>query len=203
MPHIPTCRHFCLKFTFFIFCLFNIISTVSPEGGVSVQPATVVTEPRGNVTFNCSVQGGPNILYQWLRNGVSLPNETSDILTIVNASAANGGNYTCTASNVAGSDNSTVSLLVAPTFITQPVNQQVSNGSTTNFTCTAESFPDPEYTWEEYNEGSSSFDRVSSGPVLEFTPAVFGDEGSYRCVASLPVDTSRNATSQLAILTGM
>ena len=198
MPHIPTCRHFCLKFT-----ILNIIcSTVSPEGGVSVQPATVVIEPQGSVTFNCSVQGGPNISYQWQRNGASLPNEMSDILTIVNASAASGGNYTCIASNVAGSDRATASLLVAPTFITQPVNQHVSNGSTTSFTCAAESFPAPEYMWEKSNEGSSSFYTVSNGSVLEFTPAVFGDEGNYRCVASLP-GSSRNVTSQLAVLTGM
>ena len=169
---------------------------------MSVQPATVVTEPRGNVTFNCSVQGGPNISYQWQRNGASLPTEMSDILTIVSASTASGGNYTCIASNVAGSDRATALLLVAPTFITQPVNQQVSNGSNTSFTCAAESFPAPEYTWQKYNKGSGSFDRVSSGPVLEFTPAVFGDEGSYRCVASLQ-GTSRNASSQLAVLTGM
>ena len=168
---------------------------------MSVQPATVITEPQGNVTFNCSVQGGPNISYQWQRNGASLPNEMSDILTIVNASAASGGNYTCIASNVAGSECATASLLVAPTIITQPVNQHVSNGSTTSFTCTAESFPAPEYTWKKYNEGSSSFDRVSSGPVLEFTPTVFGDEGSYCCVASLP-GTSRNIASESAMLTG-
>ena len=169
---------------------------------MSVQPPTVITEPQGNVTFNCSVQGGPNISYQWQRNGASLLNEMSDILTIVNASAASGGNYTCIASNVAGSDRSTASLLVAPTFITQPVNQQVSNGSTTSFTCTAESFPAPEYMWEKSNEASSSFYTVSNGSVLEFTSAVFGDEGRYRCVASLP-GTSRNATSQLVVLTGM
>ena len=60
----------------------------------------------------------------------------------------------------------------------------------------------PEYTWEKYNEETNSFDMVSSGSVLEFTPAVFGDEGSYHCVASLP-GTSRNATSLLAVLTGM
>ena len=179
-----------------------ICFTVSPEGGVSVLPATVVTESRGNVTFNCSVQGGPNISYQWQRNGVSLPNEISDIFVIVNASAASGGNYTCIASNVAGSGSYTASLLVAPTFITQPVNQQVSNGSTTNFTCVAESFPNPEYTWEKYIEESGSYYTVNNGSVLEFTPAMFGDEGSYRCVASLP-ETRRNATSLLAVLTGM
>ena len=105
-------------------------------------------------------------------------------------------------SNTAGNDSATAVLYVEPIIVTQPTDILARNGTVVSFTCAAESFPAPEYTWEEYNEESSSFDTVSNGSVLEFTPAVFGDEGSYRCVASLP-GTSRNATSNQAVLTGM
>jgi len=70
-----------------------------------------------------------------------------------------------------------------------------------NFTCEAESFPAPEYQWEKYDESMGMFIRVGSDSVLEFSPAVFGGEGTYRCVASLP-GTNRTDTSTEVVLTG-
>lgn len=174
---------------------------VSPEGGVAVLPAMAVVEPGALVEFLCSVQGGPSITYQWQRYGIDLPGETSDILLIANVSVVDGGDYMCIASNAAGSGNSTSRLLVTPTITTQPVDQHVSNGSTVAFNCVAESFPDPVYTWEKYHKENSSLRVVSSGSVLQFQPAVFGDEGSYRCVAHLP-GTNRTVTSRLAVVNG-
>ena len=63
--------------------------------------------------------------------------------------------------------------------------------------CPIEGFP-VSYRWEKGMECSGSdasgsgssggneqvFTRVSIGQVLEFNPAVFGDEGVYRCVAT-------------------
>ena len=164
-------------------------------------PEMAVVEPGALVVVLCSVQGGPSITYQWQRYGLDLLGETSDILLIANVSVADGGDYMCIASNAAGSGNSTSRLLVTPTITTQPVDQLVSNGFTVAFTCVAESFPDPVYTWEKYHEENSSFRAVSSGSVLLFQPAVFGDEGSYRCVAHLP-GTNRTVTSRLAVLNG-
>ena len=175
---------------------------VSPEGSVAVSPGMEIADIGGTVTFSCSAQGGPDNTYRWQNNGRDLMNETDATLTVSNISAMNGGNYTCVVSNAAGNDSATAVLYVEPIIVTQPTDILTRNGTVVSFTCAAESFPAPEYTWEKYNEGSSSFNRVSSGPVLEFTPAVFGDEGSYRCVASLP-GTSRNATSDQAVLTGM
>ena len=169
---------------------------------MAVSPEMVIADVGGTVTFNCSAQGGPNNTYQWQNDGEDLMNETDAALIISNVAAMNGGNYTCVVSNTAGNDSATAVLYVEPIIVAQPTDILTRNGTVVNFTCAAESFPAPEYTWEKSNEENSSFDRVSSGPVLEFTPAVFGDEGSYRCVASLP-GTSRNATSQLAVLTGM
>ena len=176
---------------------------MSPEGSVAVSPEMVIADVGGTVTFTCSAQGGPNSTYQWQNDGEDLMNETDATLIVSNITAMNGGNYTCVVGNAAGNDSATAVLYVEPIIVTQPTDILTRNGTVVSFTCAAESFPAPEYTWEKYIEETGSFDTVSNSPMLEFTPAVFGDEGSYRCVASLPVDTSRNATSQLAILTGM
>ena len=176
---------------------------MSPEGSVAVSPKMVIAEVGETLTFTCSAQGGPDNTYQWQNDGRDLMNETDTTLIVSNIAAMNGGNYTCMVSNTAGNDSATALLYVEPIIVTQPTDILTSSGTVVSFTCAAESFPAPAvYQWEKYNETTGSFDRVSSGPVLEFTPAVFGDEGSYRCVASLP-GTSRNATSDRAILTGM
>ena len=175
---------------------------VSPEGSVVVSPEMEIAVVGGTVTFTCSAQGGPDNTYQWQNGGQDLMNETDTTLTVSTISAMNGGSYTCVVRNAAGNDSATAVLYVEPIIVTQPTDILTRNGAVVNFTCTAESFPAPEYTWEKYNEENGSFDMVSNGSVLEFTPAVFGDEGSYRCVASLP-GTSRNATSDQAVLTGM
>ena len=175
---------------------------MSPEGSVAVSPEMMIADIGGTVTFTCSAQGGPDNTYQWQNDGRNLVNETDTTLIVSNITAMNGGNYTCVVRNAAGNDSATAVLHVEPIIVTQPTDILTRNGTVVNFTCAAESFPDPAvYQWEKYNETTGSFDAVSSGPVLEFTPAVFGDEGSYRCVASLP-GTSRNATSDQAVLTG-
>jgi len=179
-----------------IFC-----ATVSPEGSVVILPETAVVEFGDTVIFNCSVQGGPNITYQWQRNEIDLPDETLDDLIIPDVGVEDGGNYTCIVRNAAGSDNSTSMLLVVPAITIQPVDQQVVNGSIASFTCEAESFPDPEYTWEKYNDENGSFNSITSGSVLQFMPAIFGNEGTYRCIASLP-GTNRSVTSRPAVLAG-
>ena len=175
---------------------------MSPEGSVAVSPELEIAVIGGTVTFTCSAQGGPDNTYQWQNDGQDLMDETDTTLTVSTISAMNGGSYSCVVSNAAGNDSATAVLHVEPIIVTQLTDILTRNGTVVNFTCVAESFPAPEYTWEKYNKETNSFDMVSNGSILEFTPAVFGDEGRYHCVASLP-GTSRTATSQLAVLTGM
>ena len=182
-------------------CVVLVHFPVSPEGSVAVSPSMDITSIRGNLTFSCFVQGGPNNEYQWQHDGVDLINKTVNTLNMDDIGAVNGGNYTCAVSNAAGNDSATAILYVTPTIVTQPADILTRNGTVVNFTCEAESFPAPEYQWEKYNETMGTFIRVVSDPVLEFSPAVFGDEGEYRCVASLP-GTNRNDTSILVVLSG-
>ena len=175
---------------------------MSPEGSVAVSPEMEIANVGGTVTFNCSALGGPNNTYQWRKNGSDLMDETDATLIVSNITAMNGGSYTCVVSNAAGNDSATAVLYVEPIIVTQPTDILTRNGTVVSFTCAAESFPNPVYQWEKHNETTGTFDTVSNGPVLEFTPAVFGDEGSYCCVASLP-GISRSNTSDQAVLTGM
>lgn len=172
---------------------------VSPEN-VAVSPVLKIANVGGTVKFTCSTQGGPNNVYQWQKDG-DLIDETNSTLITSNITAVNGGNYTCVVSNAAGIGSAVAVLYVEPIIITQLSDIHTTNGTVVNFTCVAESFPDPLYQWEKYNETTATFEEVSSGPVLQFAPTGYEDWGSYHCVASLP-GTNRNITSKKALLAG-
>ena len=62
------------------------------------------------VTLFCASLGGPNNTIQWSFSGVDLPGENGPILNVTRIDAADGGNYICTVSNIAGVDQATVML---------------------------------------------------------------------------------------------
>ena len=132
------------------------------------------------MTFTCSAQGGPGNEFQWQRNGGDLENETLANLTVANISASEGGSYTCVVSNAAGDDSEAATLYIQPYIVTQPEDVLTTNGSEVNFTCEAESFPAPQYQWIDVE----TMEIVSMAQTLTFSPAVFGDEGRYVCMAT-------------------
>jgi hypothetical protein len=67
------------------------------------QPASQTVATGSTVVFSFSATGTPTPTYQWFRNGVAVASATNATLVIKNATAANAGNYTCTATNPSGS----------------------------------------------------------------------------------------------------
>ena len=60
--------------------------------------------------LNCSSEGGPELEYTWTFSGGMIDNANTSMLTIANVTTSNGGEYTCSVSNDAGSDNETVTV---------------------------------------------------------------------------------------------
>ena len=134
-----------------------------------------------NTTFNCFAMGGPQNIYRWMMNGETIGNESTLLVNDIDASS--GGSYTCLVSNAAGNDSASITLYVAP-YIVTPLEEQTltTNGSNVNIICDAAGFPSPSVNWVDMMSV-----EVSNTPLLEFNPAMFGDEGVYRCVASAEI----------------
>lgn len=126
--------------------------------------------------------GGPSNSFQWKRNGEAIGNDSILILEDINASL--GGTYTCIISNSAGNNSVSTTLYVAP-YIDSPLDEQilVTNGSIVNVVCNAVGFPFPNVMWVD-----SLGSNVSSTSLLPFYPVIFGDEGLYRCVATVQIN---------------
>ena len=172
---------------------------MSPEGSVSVFPLNKTFNRGDNVTFDCSAQGGPGNSYQWQWNGADLDTETAQTLTVSQISAADGGEYTCVVSNAAGSDSASTLLNVSPEIVLNPTDVLARNGTVLMLLCEARGFPEPQYEWMHVTETASVNVVGANSSMLVFDPVMFGDEGSYYCMA-----TSKEITvnSSSATLTG-
>ena len=58
--------------------------------------------------LHCSSDGGPQLKYSWNRMGILYT--STDNLSISNVTTLDGGNYTCTVTNDAGSSSNTVTV---------------------------------------------------------------------------------------------
>ena len=134
---------------------------------------------------------------------VRIDNETRFLvqltIKIIHVNYTHGGMYTFTASNFAGSENTSILLVVGP--IVEPELILTKNGDAATFMCFTRSIPEPVIVWEM----SSETDVISSGndvdllgtsesgngenqimtrPLLEFNPVQYEDNGFYKCVVS-------------------
>ena len=176
--------------------MIAIIFTVSPKDSVIVSVSSNLSRVGNNVSFSCFSMGGPDNTYVWMKNEMTIGNETTLVVADINASS--GGNYTCLVSNAAGNDSSSTTLYVAPYFVT-PLEEQTltTNGSSVNISCDAAGFPSPTVTWVDMTE-----QRVSNTPLLQFSPVMFGDEGVYRCVATVDINGTPFTANNEATLVG-
>ena len=95
-----------------------IFPPVFPE--LNVKPGHQIALVDSNVTFSCNASGVPAPVITWSFDGGHLRNSmaTSSTLTVfrVQNNDSFEGNYTCTASNRAGSSASTAMLTVDGEF---------------------------------------------------------------------------------------
>ena len=82
--------------------------------------------PGSKAEFSADASGTPPLIYQWLRNGVPIPNATDAFFGISPTQPSDSGNYTLQVSNPFGSATSAVATLTVsdtqPPALTCPTN---------------------------------------------------------------------------------
>jgi hypothetical protein len=91
----------------------TVISLQGPTSApvATSQPTSQSIASGHTVVFSFPASGSPTPAYQWSLNGVAIPSATSANLIINNATAADAGTYTCTATNASGSVTSSPATL--------------------------------------------------------------------------------------------
>lgn len=97
----------------------QIVVLVSPAPVIVSQPQPASTYPgQQTITFSASAAGNQPLTYRWYTNGtfalsdnVNRVGSTSNVLTISNPTAADGGNYTLVVTNIFGAVTSSIATL--------------------------------------------------------------------------------------------
>ena len=74
---------------------------------ITEQPRALVVGPGDQAGFAVTASGAAPLNYHWYRNGIPVPDVSSDLLLLPNVQAAQAGDYTVTVSNLLGSVVST------------------------------------------------------------------------------------------------
>ncbi|KAM9766446.1 neural cell adhesion molecule 2 isoform 3-T3 [Menidia menidia] len=150
-----------------------MVVNVPPVLSVFQQSFNATADYQESVTFTCITSGSPDPVVTWHRKAQQL--EPSDkyilnrleggrsMLTIRNIRQADGGTYSCKATNKAGSQERELFLKVfVQPHITQLRNVTAVEGSAAMISCVAEGEPLPDISWRRASDGQSFMDGDKS-----------------------------------------
>ncbi|XP_074526683.1 hemicentin-1 [Halichoeres trimaculatus] len=178
-----------------------------PEApSVEVHPQSQAFSRGEEIRLVCSASGSPPPQLFWSRGNMFLSNRPRlslsqyGVLTIKEALPEDAGNYTCLATNEAGTASKSVSLTFAekPRIIVAQQVILVSVGGDATLECKATGTPPPLVHWfkGELEVGSAPFveQDVHRG-TLHIRGVQEVDAGQYSCVASSSAGTSAGTVS--------
>uniref|UniRef100_A0A669BZZ4 Peroxidasin n=1 Tax=Oreochromis niloticus TaxID=8128 RepID=A0A669BZZ4_ORENI len=174
-----------------------------------IQPQNTEVLVGESVTLECSATGQPQPRVSWTKGDrTPLPNDARITITpsgglyIQNVEQADGGQYTCFASNNVDTIHATAHIIVQaiPQFTVAPQDQLALEGHTVDFPCEATGYPQPVIAWTRGGSPLPSDRRhvILPSGTLRITRVAAHDEGQYECQAVSPVGTTRTAV-QLSI----
>ncbi|XP_041834955.1 neural cell adhesion molecule 2-like isoform X4 [Melanotaenia boesemani] len=150
-----------------------VVVNVPPVLSVFQQSFNATADYQESVTFTCITSGSPDPLVTWHRKGQQLePSEQyiinrleggQSMLTIRNIRQADGGTYSCRATNKAGSQERELFLKVfVQPHITQLKNVTAVEGSAAMISCVAEGEPLPDISWRRASDSQTFVDGDKS-----------------------------------------
>ena len=166
----------------------------------SISPDITIADIGVTFMFTCNVMGGPNNVFEWQLNSVTLTNETMDTLLLTNVAISEAGTYTCIITNDAGEETLEAELFIRPNIITSPQDMEVNVNETVSFTCEAEGAPVPDIQWEYVGDGESTpSTNTSSGSGSVSNTSASSGSGSFS-LGTINVTMNENFVTSILTL---
>jgi hypothetical protein len=173
------------------------------------QPASRTNNAGTTAAFTVSAKGS-GLSYQWLKNGTTplidggnISGATTSTLTLTSVAASDAGSYSVVITNSFGSVTSavaTLTVIVPPAIVTQPLSRTNDIGTTATFTVSATG-TSPAYKWLKnatnalVNGGNIS---GATSMLLTISNVSLADAGAYSVVVT---NAAGAVTSTVANLT--
>jgi len=178
----------------------------APEFTAHPLPTSQAANVGGGLSYFVTVDAIPAATYQWELDGTPIGGETASTLTLSNVQIADGGAYTCVATNTKGSTESNAATLAiiadAPFFTDQPDTDVASVGDNVLFECVAAGAEPMTYQWYKTAVaiGGESGSTTSGATIsLSLTNVQVADQGAYTCKVTNAVATTESAVAVLSI----
>ncbi|XP_039085354.1 hemicentin-2 [Hyaena hyaena] len=171
---------------------------IGPRG-----PRSVVGLAPGQLVLECSVEAEPAPQIEWHRDGIVLQAdahtqfpEQGRFLRLQALSTADGGDYSCTARNAAGSTSLAfrVEIHMVPTIQPGPPAVNASVNQTATLPCRVDGAPPPLVSWRKDGvplDPDSPRLQVLPEGSLRIQPVLAQDAGHYLCFASNSAGSDR------------
>ena len=176
-----------------------VLTVLSPPV-VSVQPADQTVVTGAPATFTIEAAGSTPLGYQWQFNSANIAGATDSDYNLASATPTNAGTYSVVVSNAYGSaisSNAVLSVLTAPSIITQPTNQTVVANATVDFTVQASSAAPPDYQWY-FNQTNLLADTDAA--TLSLTNVLPARAGDYSVVVHNVAGSVTSLVARLTVL---
>jgi uncharacterized delta-60 repeat protein len=171
----------------------------APVPVISTQPiAQTPAVGATNVSLSVGTSSGPNLTYQWRRNGILIAGASGSTLTFPSIGLADAGSYTVTVSNVYASVTSNAATLTgtgtAPVITGQVPSVTVTSGSSATLTVTATGATN--YQWRKLGVPIAGATNTS----LTFPSAALSDAALYDVLVGNGLAVTTSAAGRLQVL---
>jgi hypothetical protein len=169
----------------------NVAVSINQVPAISTQPVATAACVGSSATFTV-VATGTGLTYQWRKNGVNLPSDTSATLVVPSVTIADAGQYSVVVSGTCApsvtSSDALLTINTAPSISTEPVAQTVCYGSGATFSVTATGTA-LTYQWRKNGVNISG----ATGNTYTVSSVAATSAGNYDVIVSgtcSPADTS-------------
>lgn len=186
-----------------------IALTVTPAPTIVTQPVSQTIAAGSNATMSVVATANGAISYQWMFNGVDIPNATSSTYSITGAQTSNTGGYSVRITNkVNGASSSVVSASVtltvnpqAPIIGTQPLAQSLPYNNNVSFSVAATGTAPLSFQWQKNGVNLVDGTKVagSTTSTLKLSSIQSADAGNYSVLVSNSAGSTASATAALTV----
>ncbi|MES2595972.1 MAG: immunoglobulin domain-containing protein [Verrucomicrobiota bacterium] len=159
---------------------------------ITKQPASVLVNVNGTATFSVTATG-PELTYQWRRNGVPISGRTAPSLTFAPVQIPHEGSYDVVVSNANTSVTSAAATLTlrAPADIISELPNQllITAGQPLDLSVAVLGGPEPVFTWKR----GSTVIKGQTTHRLHLPTTTLADAGAYKGTASNGKTDTTNA----------
>lgn len=178
--------------------ILDVVKNMVDNGYWCAKPPEIIMHPvpevnvsvDGTLYLNCVGQSTLPLRYRWTKNGIQIPDATTNRYVLSNIEVSDQGNYTCEMTN----DVSTIRTIDANVLVYElpifyltpvPVTTYVGASSGAWFACNATSRPDPGWRWYHRAASEDPWEVIGGEETNELLieQPTRSEEGFYMCSA--------------------